>query len=317
MRMKRALLIRLGGLGDLLVALPSINFLRKKYPSASLTLICREEYGQILKETGVVDDVISGGQVRLSPLFAEPLCLDSNLSQWLAGFSLILGWMQQERGLKLEEFCLSLGVEKCRFFVHKADASGPISKFFFEKTAEFSSDADLPSPAFDECAFLPLTKKQKEEGIRLLGSKEAKVKKKIVIVHPGSGSESKCWSFENFLEIISKLKSKELEGALVTGEAEERLGINIKNLPLPEGWVWLHNPSLVKLAGLLQAATLYLGNDSGVTHLAAACGTRVVALFRKDLEVQWGPYGRVFLLSAHSVSQISSESVWKKISELL
>lgn len=315
--MERVLLIRLGGLGDLFVLLPSINLLRKKYPSSSLTLICRQVYGHILKETGVVDDVVAGERAHLAPLFAEPLCLDSGLSHWLASFSLILGWMQKERRLKLEKNYLSLGIRRCRFFAYNECASEPISKFFFEKTGEFLSNENSFSPAFDECAFLPLTLEQRKEGIRLLGGKKEKVRRKIVIVHPGSGGESKCWPFENFLEIIYKLGAKRLEGALVTGEAEERLSNVIKNLSLPERWIWLHKPSLVKLAGLLQTATLYIGNDSGVTHLAAACGTQVVALFRNDLEVQWKPFGRVFLFSARSVSQINFDSVWKKIRNIL
>ena len=58
-KMKSILLFRLGGLGDLLVAFPSIYLLRKELFPCSITLVCREEYGSLLKETGVVDNLVS------------------------------------------------------------------------------------------------------------------------------------------------------------------------------------------------------------------------------------------------------------------
>lgn len=310
--MKSLLLFRLGGLGDLLVSFPSIYFVRRKFPSFSLTLVCRKEYGLLLKEARIVDEVVSVDQRRLSVLFAGPARTDSELVGWLDGFSLISGWMQKKAGLELEEFCLSSGVKNYHFFVPDPDYQGLISKFFFDKTQEFFG-RDSPNPSFEECSFLRLTDKQREDGLGLLSGR---LKERLAVVHPGSGSASKCWPFNDFLEIVSRLSQKGLGGALVTGPAEEKLESEMQNISLPEGWLWLHNPSLIRLAGLLQASLIYLGNDSGITHLAAACGTNVVALFRKDLEGYWKPSGRVSLLSADSVSSIKPDSVWEKISAI-
>jgi len=315
--MKSALLFRLGGLGDLLVSFPSIHFLRKKFPSFFLTLICRKEYGLLLQETGIVDQVVSVSERRLSSLFADSPRPNQELARWLTKFSLILGWMQKQSSLKLEEHCHSLGIKRCRIFVHDPDCQVPISKFFFDKTLEFLSDDHSPNPSFEKCAFFPLSDEQKKDGLRLLAGEVEKCKGKTVVVHPGSGSEGKCWPFDNFLEIISRLSERGLNGALITGPAEEKLESRKKNISLPVGWLWIQNPSLIKLAGLLQASLLYLGNDSGITHLAALCGTRVVALFRKDQESIWIPSGRVFLLSADSVSSLRPDPVWEKISSIL
>lgn len=303
--MRSALFFRLGGLGDLLVAYPSISLIRKKYPLAGLTLVCREEYGALLQEKGVVNQVVRWDSPRLLPLFSEPAAADENLTGWLGGFDLIIGWMHGERNSALENRLTSAAHPgECRFFYYQPETPEQISRFYFRKTSEFLGQVPSGSCTFEKCAMLPLGR-GREKG------------RKLVVVHPGSGSERKCWPVGNFLEVINRLGQKEFKGALVTGEAEKRMMALIERTALPPGWTWLRSPSLSVLSGLLQEADLYLGNDSGITHLAAALGTESVALFREDLVIPWKPYGSVILLSAAKLEEISIESVWKTIAGLL
>ena len=321
--MKSALLFCLGGLGDLMVAFPSIYLLRKTLFPCSLSLVCREEYGLILKETGVVDNLVSSNQARLTPLFGSPP-YPLELTQWLEEFSLILGWLQKKSSLNQKEFCAFLNRKKCRFFFPSPDYSGQISQYYFEKTLEFISKKEGSVPSFRDCTFLPFASRQKGSGARLLddecpegNQKITRMEEKTVVVHPGSGGQTKCWPLDNFMTVIHRLSRQKIRGALVTGFAEAALEEELKKQALPNNWVWLRNPSLLRLAGLLAESTLYLGNDSGITHLAAACGTKVVALFRTDLEVAWKPYGRTTVLSGESVSGIALPSVWEVLSRSL
>ncbi|NIM90243.1 MAG: hypothetical protein GTO17_04765 [Candidatus Aminicenantes bacterium] len=321
--MKSALLFRLGGLGDLMVAFPAIFLLRKKLSSFSLSLACREEYGFILKETGLVDKIVSLNHQQLAPLFSSPP-YPEELNSWLEGFSLVLGWMQKENSLAYEELCNFLDKKRCRFFVLDPVHQGPISRYYFRKTLEYLTGIEGPSPSFNDCTRLPLSSSQEEAGLSLLGKglsrdkgKRVEKRQKIVVVHPGSGSKIKCWALDNFMELIHQFSHKGYRGALVTGFADAELDKVLKSHTLPQNWVWLHNPSLLKLSGLLSASTLYLGNDSGITHLAAACGTKVLALFQKDLETAWRPYGRVTVLSGESVSDISPHTVLEAAARII
>jgi heptosyltransferase-3 len=309
--MKSVLLFRLGGLGDLLVAFPSIYFLRKKISSCSITLVCREDYGLIFKETGAVDNLVSEGDPRMAPLFAGSAHLDGELVRWLEGFSLVFGWMQKKSSLQIEQSLPLQSRKKSRFFVSDPAYPGQISRYFFDKTAEFLDRGE--APGFNECRILPLSSEQRRDGLTLLGKRVLKEGERFVVVHPGSGSAEKCWPVQNFLEIIIQLNRTGIGGVLVTGRAEARMEDVIEKAQLPENWTWLRNPPLLKLAGLLQSAALYLGNDSGVTHLAAACGGKVVALFREDLADRWRPYGRVSLLRGKPVSRIKLDAVWEAI----
>jgi hypothetical protein len=108
-----------------------------------------------------------------------------------------------------------------------------------------------------------------------------------------------------------------MPGVLVTGDAEERPSFSgpLEEGGLPPGWTWLRRPALSGLAALLAEASFYLGNDSGVTHLAAACGTKVLALFREDLEPAWRPFGRTRVLAAGTLLEISADNVWIALRE--
>jgi hypothetical protein len=111
-----------------------------------------------------------------------------------------------------------------------------------------------------------------------------------LVIHPGSGSESKCWPLERFIEVAEAVA--DLAACLfVLGPVEqdrwpaERLGILAERFPL------LNNPSLEVLAGLLAESAGYLGNDSGVSHLAGAVGAPTTALFARSNPEHFAPLG--------------------------
>ncbi len=115
-----------------------------------------------------------------------------------------------------------------------------------------------------------------------------------VVLHPGSGSEKKNWPFERFLELSQRLAEKGEKVAWVLGPAEEEITsphgiVSWRSLPIPE------------LAARLARSRLFVGNDSGITHLSAAAGCPTVALFGDSDRRIWAPRGR-------RVSVISSES---------
>ena len=297
--MKNALLVRFGGLGDLLVTLPSIRFLRAKFPDAHLTMVSRKQYGDLFLEARVVDEVIPEDNRRLLPFFETEASLNSDFAGWLGSFDSIMAWTQGNP----EDFLFKApgiqagSVQPC---VIQADPgkTEPLSRVFFRKTA--ASLGESASLRIERWSRLPLPGVSRDVGPK-------------IVIHPGSGSEAKRWPLRNFLKIIEELGEKKIAGALVTGKAEENMTSSIEETALPLNWTWIRYPSILALARLLSAAALYLGNDSGVTHLAAACGAAVVALFRSEFASAWRPLGRVQLLSAASPSEISLESVRKNI----
>ncbi|HEX2853784.1 MAG TPA: glycosyltransferase family 9 protein [Opitutaceae bacterium] len=109
-----------------------------------------------------------------------------------------------------------------------------------------------------------------------------------VAIHPGSGSPAKNWPVERWAALCEWLKTgPRAELLIVTGEADSRsgdllarFGKRADGLPLRE------------LAARLAACRLFLGHDSGVSHLAAACSVPSVLLFGPTDPTMWAPPAR-------------------------
>ena len=103
-----------------------------------------------------------------------------------------------------------------------------------------------------------------------------------MVFHPGSGSPRKNWPADRWRELIPRLPAPI---SLVVGEAE------------PDAWRTFTHPgvtvladlSLAKIADYLAASRLFIGHDSGVSHLAAACGVPCVLLFGPTDPAVWAP----------------------------
>ncbi len=105
-----------------------------------------------------------------------------------------------------------------------------------------------------------------------------------IILHPGSGSARKNWPADCWLELLRHLPGRV---TLVLGEAElERWA-----LPLAAGVQTdaLINQPLPELVAHLSTCRLFLGHDSGISHLAAAAGARCVLLFGPTDPSIWAP----------------------------
>lgn len=105
----------------------------------------------------------------------------------------------------------------------------------------------------------------------------------FLAVHPGSGSPAKNWPLERFAEAARRLAGTQ-PWLLVLGPAEQAFAT-------PEGCVPARDWPLRVLGAALARAGLYLGNDSGVSHLAAAAGAPTLALFGPTDPRSWAPVG--------------------------
>ena len=109
-----------------------------------------------------------------------------------------------------------------------------------------------------------------------------------IAIHPGSGSQSKNWPLENWKKLGDVLLSRDCEIVLVGGEADEEQIQFLVN-------AWKNKPvqvakhlDLPYLAALLERC-LFIGNDSGISHLAAATGARSILIFGPTNPAVWAP----------------------------
>ncbi|HAU37924.1 MAG TPA: hypothetical protein DCX07_09440 [Phycisphaerales bacterium] len=121
-----------------------------------------------------------------------------------------------------------------------------------------------------------------------LGSAGLDAKKSYFAIHPGSGGREKCWPLERFRELARRVGGQCL---FLLGPAECDRWPTREIEALGREFPTLANPPLGALAGVLAGAAAYAGNDSGVSHLAAAMGTRTLALFGPSRADHFAPVG--------------------------
>lgn len=312
---RSVLLLRLGGLGDLLAVLPAVRLLGSLFPEAKLTLACREEYGILFHRSGLVHSLESVEGARMAGLFASAGEKAESSDAWLSGFDSVLGWFQGSGGDELQAAASRARVP-ARFLSYEPLQGLAIGRWFFEETARLV-DPGGRARAFEGFTGLPIDAETRKWGADLAASAGLDPRKPFVVMHPGTGSRRKRWPFHSFLEVAGRLSGRETPGVLVTGEAEDYVEAALDAATIPSGWGRLSCPALPALAGLLARSALYLGNDSGITHLAASCGTKVLALFLKEFETAWTPAGRATVISGESIEDISTEEVIQAVDRAL
>ncbi len=105
-----------------------------------------------------------------------------------------------------------------------------------------------------------------------------------VIIHPGSGSPKKNWPMQHFRVVAAALEEAGYATGWLRGPAEE-------GLEYPAGAAVIPMQSLNTSARILAGASCFIGNDSGMTHLAASAGTRTIAVFGPTDARVWAPLG--------------------------
>lgn len=124
------------------------------------------------------------------------------------------------------------------------------------------------------------------------------------VIHPFSGSAKKNWSLERFAQVARELECE--MPVFWSAGPEEKLASATRFERLDD------------LAEWIAGAEVYIGNDSGITHLAAAVGTPVVALFGPTNPAVWGPRGeRVKIIARSGMEEIKTHDVLEAITNLL
>jgi ADP-heptose:LPS heptosyltransferase len=149
---------------------------------------------------------------------------------------------------------------------------------FWRRLAEPRASRD-PEPVALSC---------RGEVVHLCRARFAALPRPFLALHPGSGGSPKRWSREGFLRIAERWRERVAEVVVILGPAEAAES---------EWWRGRGSPTLddldlVGLGTLLGECALYLGNDSGVSHLAGTLGAPGVALFGPTDPRLWRPLSR-------------------------
>ncbi len=304
----RILVVKLADLGDLLTATPALRALRLRFPAAEITALVTPHSAGLLAENDAVDRVLTFPKA----IFDQPASLTAPRAALTA---LGLGWQLAARlragrfdavvllhhlftrwgRLKYRALLAAtgapvrVGLGDAKFLTGGAPDRGfgghHEVDYWLETVAQLG--ATHPCPRLE----LHLTPQEVEEGGRHLSGLRM-TGRPIVAIHPGSGAFSlaRRWPAERFAQVGDGLAAAGYAVAVVAGPGEETLAGQISAAMRARATVLERLGDPRALAAVLRGCQLFVGNDSGVMHLAATVGVPCVAVFGLSNHRAWGPY---------------------------
>lgn len=305
-RVKRTILIvHPGALGDVLLAVPAIRSLRVRFSQHEIVLIASAAVSRLLVACGVIDEWVSfEGQAGLG-LFSETLSISGKLQSWLNRCDLAVGWTEDKDGALRSLFReAGIGLVQVQSPFAMGLRSRHQGKRFLEtlgKTAgDISSEETIQVP--------PHLMEWGRDYLQTFGVSHDQ---SLILVHSGSGSIHKCLEPGRMALLIEQLQQNGMCPLVLEGPADrEAVGNALRFVSKPP--LVLRNLDLSQLASVLVQATLYIGHDSGVTHLAALLGVRTIAFFGPTDAQRWAPHGSHVTILRGSFCHCES---WERVKE--
>jgi heptosyltransferase III len=305
------LIIRPGAIGDTLLTLPVIQALREQYASAHVTLVGNAAVLPLAHASGIVDEFYDYQEARWSHLFltesSRPI-RDARLDTLVKRTQLAICWLRDPDSI-VERNLRAAGIQQVIVAPGRPNASNSENTHI---TAYLAQTIGLTwqKPLHDISLSLPDITQQE-------------IKTGPVALHPGSGGARKCWPVEGFAEMICHLWQQYRAAVLVlAGPAEQERLAQLRSLlnayPQSGQCAYLVDAPLLTIAQHLQQCQCYIGNDSGLTHLAGMLGLPTLALFGPSDPLIWHPPGpAVTVLHEQALEQLGVETVITKLAALI
>lgn len=282
----RILILRGGALGDFVLTLPAIRALRRHWPLATIELIGHPGMAELAVAAGLVNRFRSLDTAGMAQWFVPHRVWPERERADIASFDLILSYLSDADGV-VQANLRAAGAH--RLMACQAIACSPVvvSGHAADHFLRPVTDLGISIPIGAE-PLLTWPEALREQGRLCL--KGLGLTDDVIILHPGSGSSRKNWPVEQFARLADRVRRGMFARPLfVLGEADAAAAQALPRLA-PAVPV-LANRTLKEVASVLAVSRGYAGNDSGITHLAAALGVPIVALFGPTDAAMWGPRG--------------------------
>ena len=320
---QRILVLRTGHIGDVVILSPCLELLNKLFPGAEISALVRAGTEPVLQHHPLIKRIYTGGEIvgQQRMLVQQKTSLWNRLRQVPRGLRVI-------REMRRQKFDLAVdftGGDRTAFFAFLSGARLRVAyaagkSGFVGRNRLFThlcrtplklehrvlKDVELlrtvaratgreglmsqltPGPTALHCSRDDLAWAQARwSSIASAGGPR-------VLVHPTSRVYYKCWAPEKWAAVIDRLISKNGSHVLVTSGPDAReleIARGLAALCRGEVHTQLGDLTLGRLAALIRGADLFLGVDTAPMHIAAAVGTRVVAVFGPSHHETWSPWG--------------------------
>ena len=288
----KILVIRGGAIGDFLLTLPALGLLREAFPQVRLEVLGYEHIVSIAVSGGYADAARSIEYAPMAKFFNPKAELDLELSEYFAGFQQVISYLYDPDGF-FSGNLRRCGVKNLIEASPKVDPEGDHASRQLARPLErlalyLDNDPGVRlRPAAPEQAFAD----------DFLAVSDLDGSRPLLAIHPGSGGERKNWPPDRWLALGRSLLGlpapERPRLLLVGGEADVKTVATLRAAwsPLagPGGLLVADSLPLPQVGALLERCRLFVGHDSGISHLAAAVRVPCVLLFGPTDPDIWAP----------------------------
>lgn len=288
MMARRTVVFHDGALGDLLLSIPALCTISAC--SNTVHLAGRLDAARLLKDLGCVDEALDVGSSHFASLHAGPG--DERARTFLSEFDSAAVFTRREEAefvrnvreiIPLTTTVLTIPPETSR--IHVAEF----------RTGQLRSAAGADNPeSIGPCPPLTIPAVRVEEARTLLQTSGHAFDRPLIAIHPGSGGPRKCWPLGKYVRLVGTLQTVcDAFIVFLSGPAE---GMEVRDTltdlsDAGKGILHVHDRDLLAVAAIISLCDLYIGNDSGISHLAALANGKVVVLFGPTDPLIWRPLG--------------------------
>src|ERR1035437_271085 len=307
---RRVLVIFPGALGDLMCLMPALAAISRRHPGASVELMARLELARLAAGRTVVARGHSIDAREVGELFTDEA--SGNARRFFADFDRIYSFFaSDDRRFRARLAAATDGLVS--FHPFRPGGDGHVSAAYLRAT-----EIEIDAAASPEYPRLEPTAHDLAAASRALVQSKCAVSN-LIVIFPGSGSPGKNWPADKFAALASKLSmSNRASVAVILGPAE----ISLEPIFRESGVAVLKQLDLPTVAAIARVASAFVGNDSGVSHLAAAAGASGVVIFGPTDPARWGPMppdarGQIEVLRRNPIDSIEADEVAAALSKFV
>ncbi len=289
---RKVLFVRLRSIGDTVLATPSIFALKRFLPNVEVHILVEDWVAPLLDNHPHLDKVVvleRGGLVARTRVARELRSAGYDVVYNLHGgttatFLTRATGARHRVGFKTYQYAQ----------LHNHQAPSPLLLWGQQKTHSVEQQLALPG-----WTGVPVTDRPRTQlGVSAGAAQSIEERldaanladRKIALIHPAAAFATKQWATENFARVVEFLADRDYASVAIAAPNENAI---LENL-LSEASVRIVrlDLSLPEVTALAARSQLFVGNDSGIAHIAAAVGTPSVVIFGSSNVAHWRPWNR-------------------------
>jgi ADP-heptose:LPS heptosyltransferase len=284
------LVVHQGALGDFILALPALESIRKAFPHARSAIMGYPRILELVEKRFYAEEIFSIDQKGMATFFVREGVLDFRLSEFFKRYDLIVVFGRDGGGTIVDNLR-----RVCQGQIIPIDSFPPWDGEVHLTDHLLKQFTSFGLPASDSNPRMHLNESDREWARDFWKRKGVTLEErsKVIVLHPGSGSKKKVWPLDRFVTLARTLQSHFGSKVLVIlGPAEGPEVRGAFEAIRSTEFIMAKGLTLLQLGSVMEGCWFYVGNDSGVSHLAAALELPMIVIFGPTDQRVWSPKGK-------------------------